>query len=155
MRYYKRLNIYRSGRLEYDPLTKESRSFNWYILSRKIGPYLVVNRYNYSITTIKHYYKICRVLRQANNEINYHIEAPNGLGDLDSAVKLCEKRIKKTQEDMLKPRTHKRKNLERQQYINYVESEMRLILMLKEAEDRVYYDNRFNEDIRGVINGED
>jgi len=86
MKYYKRLKVYKRANLTFDPATGEGWSYRWYSITRKIGKTQVLNTFNYSKTTSSHVWMVASVLIDLS--ISYiAIEAPQGLQDLDRAMK--------------------------------------------------------------------
>jgi hypothetical protein len=153
MKFFKRLNIYKnaSGTLKYNPLTKKSTSYDWYVLSDKIGQYVVLNTYSYSSTTRRHLQKIRNQFSKTFTEVNFCIEAPNGLNDLNSAERLYRKRIEDLTNLMAKKGTHKKTNQERLNKINIYQQYLGTVLMLKEVKYREQFETKFIEDMDKIL----
>ena len=45
MKFYPRLGLYKSSNCEFNPSTLESRSYGWWLVTRKIGDMVVFNDY--------------------------------------------------------------------------------------------------------------
>lgn len=113
MKYYPKLNLYKASNLSYNPETEEAYSYKWYCLARRYGDLMVVNRYNYSSTTIKHLYKIRKLFDSL--DIQYiEIEAPHGLKDLVMAEKHYLGKIDYLEKKIANPRSRKSTNEERE-----------------------------------------
>lgn len=71
LKYKKRSGLYENstGSLKYNPLTKESWSYTWWPITKKIGKYIVFNNYNYSNTTSKHNWIIYHEISELKNVI--------------------------------------------------------------------------------------
>ena len=117
MKYFKRLKLYKSNECLYNPETMEATSYNWWVFIKLINGVLVFNNYNYSPSTIKHQYKVRDLLRELEIDIDITIEAPKGLQDLNSAIAHYDYLIKELNDAIAKPRSQKKKNLERQKQI--------------------------------------
>lgn len=117
MKYMKRDKVYKAANVTFNPKTKEAYSYDWW---RFVQPYkggVIFNSYGYSPTTIKHQYKLRRLLQQLDIPIVLDVKAPGGLQDLGSAIDLYESQIKNLQALIAKPGTRKAKNEERKQEI--------------------------------------
>ncbi len=107
MKYVKTKNMFKASNLTLDMNTLESRSYNWYILSKVFNNTLVLNTYNYSPTTLRHVSKVRSVL--FSRDIKYfEIDAPRGLQDLSSALLNNQLEINKRIEKINKPRTQQK-----------------------------------------------
>ena len=92
MKYYTRLKVFKGPNCMFNPETLLSTSYGWYEMTKRIGGKSVENTYNYSPTTIKHRYSVESILGY-EFEFDYSFEAPNGLQDLEAAVKHYERKI--------------------------------------------------------------
>lgn len=63
----------------------DAYSYDWYKLGMQVGDVYLVNNFNYSSTTIKHYYKLMRFIREQKGLKIVTIEAPKGLQNLKAA----------------------------------------------------------------------
>lgn len=127
MRYFKTLGIYKSSNVMFNPKTLESTSYNWWNVTLKIGNKLVFNNYSYSNSTAKHQSKIRAVLSELGIKIDYYVQAPQGLKNLDSAINYYKNRITLLTNEMNKPRSHKAKNIERKAAIKNYKNDIKLV----------------------------
>lgn len=118
MRFYTRSNTYKASNLTFCLNTMTGYSYEWYELVKPIAGKLVLNNFNYSATTVRHIYKIRKLLAKLGIQINMEIEAPRGLQDLHLAKKHYESQIIELQNLIKKPKTHKAKNAIRLMIIN-------------------------------------
>ena len=142
MKHMKRTNTYKASNVTFDPETMEAYSYGWWrFVERTPGGQILFNDYNYSNSTCKHQIKVRRLMRELFPHLPYGgnltIEAPNGLQDLDSAIKLYKERIKDLVEQIMKPRSHKRKNVERNEEIEHYLEKIRLCKSLKSQREAV------------------
>lgn len=63
----------------------DAYSYGWYKLGMLVGDVYLVNNYNYSSTTIKHYYNLMKFIREQKGLKIITIEAPRGLQNLKAA----------------------------------------------------------------------
>lgn len=116
MKYYPRLNLYKAANLTFNPDTGNGTSYNWYLITKFFGNTLVLNSYRYSVTTAKH---VCK-LRSLFIELGLkfiEIEAPRGLQDLESSVRLYTSEIETLEEEIANKRSRPEKNEERKRSI--------------------------------------
>src|ERR1035437_515756 len=86
IKYFTRLNMFKTNNLKFNPMTMTAHSYEWYEIAKIINGKLVLNTYRYSISTCKHIGKLRSLFRQL--ELKYtSIDAPQGLQNLDSAFK--------------------------------------------------------------------
>ena len=112
LKYFPRLGIYKSSNVTFDPVTCQGYSYKWYRLVDKIGNTVVLNTYSYSNTTIRHIYKVRRVLEDLR--IQYvEIEAPAGLQNLEDALEYYKVLNKSLLEAINNPRSNRAANNER------------------------------------------
>jgi hypothetical protein len=86
MKYYSRLKVYKASNVQFSVESKIATSYGWWEFVKPINGKLVFNSYNYSSTTIKHQRKISRVLSELGLQ-TIRVDSPQGLQDLDSAIK--------------------------------------------------------------------
>ncbi len=98
-------------------------SYNWYEICKVINGQMVLNSYNYSPTTIKHYHKVRTLLNQLGIEVT-EVRCPRGLQDIQSGINLIKSEITKLQELINKPRTHKATNERRERNINTLRAQL-------------------------------
>lgn len=130
MKFLKTKNISKSSNLEFNHTTKIGYSYKWYQIVKEIKGLMVINNYNYSPTTIKHYHKIDKLISMKYKNIVY-LESPQGLQDLNSSVELYTSRIAKLEEELKNPRNRPMKNLQRQQLIELYKGKLDLIKSLQ------------------------
>lgn len=102
-----------NGNCTFDPATMEGRSYQWWSMVRRIGQLNVFNSYRYSVTTAKHQRETRRLIESLGIQIHADIEAPGGLQDLDSAIRLYEQRVNTLNEEIRTPRSQAKKNVQR------------------------------------------
>lgn len=131
MKFIKKRNQFESSNLTFNPDTLQAFSYKWWKFCDRINGKVVFNSYSYSVSTSKHQYKIRSLLSQKGIEIDLFLESPHGLDDLNSAVKLYEKRIAQLQALIEKPKTHKAKNEERKKLIQVYKEKINQIKKLQ------------------------
>jgi hypothetical protein len=135
MIYRPRLKIFKTGngKLKFDPATGTGVSYNWYDITRRFGKVQVLNNYRYSATTSKHIRQTSSLLESL--KIDYvKIEAPNGLQSLSLAIEFYNDKIVKLTAEINKPRSQKKKNIERAKEINYYLGKIKLIQHLRKVD---------------------
>lgn len=93
MKYYPRLQKYKASNLEFDVKSEIAYSYDWYQLFKVIDGVPILNVYKYSITTLKHVWKMRCLLHDLGYQNVLSIEAPKGLQDLSGAAEYLNKRI--------------------------------------------------------------
>jgi hypothetical protein len=122
-----------NGKAWLNPETLESRSYGWWLVTRKIGNTLVFNDYRYSSTTSGH--QSCIEWWLQHHGYSYvTIAARKGLQDLDSAVSGYEYEISELAKAMARPRSQARKNRERAARIKALKLKLALVEKLKRME---------------------
>lgn len=139
MKFMQRAQIYKASNLTFNPANNESHSYDWYLLTKVIDGKMVLNTYGYSNSTIKHVYKIRRLLESLGRPIHLTIEAPKGLQDLGAAISHYESKIESLKAAIDNPRSQAAKNAERRHAIATIESK---IVAIKEL---IEYDNYINQ----------
>jgi hypothetical protein len=127
--------------LTLDPETFEGRSYRWYLISAKIGGKVVVNKYPYSRTTMRHYGEIMRTLRSLGVEEIYSISAPSGLRNQTQTINYYKNEISKYEDQIAKPRSRASTNAARRQHISCLKKELDLYLRLIASEE---FDQQIN-----------
>ena len=130
LRAYPKLNLFKGSNVEFNPSICEATSYGWWKFVSRIGGLVVFNDYRYSVSTSKHQWKVRSLLNQLGIEIDLFIEAPQGLQNLDDAVRYYEVKIKCLNEDILKPRSQAAKNLERKGEIKALQVKIKAIKKL-------------------------
>lgn len=137
MYYSKKRSRYEISNCHFDPISLRAVSYNWWLFVAKIGGKLVFNSFTYSNTTTKHQSKVKSLLRQLGIAIDTHIEAPQGLNNLDSSIKYYENQIQLLELQIAKPRSQQAKNLERQNQIEFYESKIKEVQELVRADAKL------------------
>lgn len=126
MRYYKRSNAYKASNLHYGVDSGKGYSYDWYVIVDKIKDKVVLNTYNYSVTTCKHKYKIQALLDTLGIKVDLYIEAPEGLQDLHVSIDWYRYQIRELKEKIDNPRSRAKTNKDRiakiEEYINTIEA---------------------------------
>lgn len=133
LKYRKRTKDFKSTNVWFDPNKVKATSYNWWIMLEKIKGVNVFNTYRYSTTTQRHQYKVRRTMEQVGLSVDLEIECPRGLQDLDSAIKLYERRIGMLLAEVANPRSKKEKNKERMNSIGVFQSKIEAIKFLQEG----------------------
>ena len=84
MKFSKKRNRHETSNLWFSEELGEGRSYELYSIARRINGRLILNRYGFSNTTIRHIHKL-RNLFKSLNLTWIEIEAPRGLQNLDLA----------------------------------------------------------------------
>jgi hypothetical protein len=121
--------------LTFDPETFEGRSYKWYLISAKIGGKIVVNKYPYSRTTMRHYGEIMGMLRSLGVAEIYSISAPSGLRNQTQTINYYKNEISKYEDQIAKPRSRASTNAARREHINRLKKELDLYLNLTSSEE--------------------
>lgn len=106
LKYFKRSDSYQNStgtlRINKD---KVAYSYVWYKLGMLLsdGTYLI-NNFNYSSTTIKHYYKLVRHVRDKVSTNIVFIEAPKGLNNLNQALEYNHNKFMRIKTELANPR---------------------------------------------------
>lgn len=135
LKHYKKANIYKnhSGSLTVDGETLEAHSYDWYVLGKKTSLGYVINSYSYSPTTIKHYYKLIKLLSSMGINEPLRLEAPKGLQDLEASKTYYKQKISDLQNAMNKKGTRKTTNDRRLTEINQYMIKLALIEKLEQG----------------------
>lgn len=133
LKYFSRLKIYKnySGTNRFNPETFKAYSYEWWCFVMKhptLG--IIFNDFSYSVTTRKHQSQMRTLLRNLGHEIAFTIEAPKGLQDLKSALEYAESRLTNARAELVKPKRHKRLDVERQAKVDAIQKEICIILEL-------------------------
>lgn len=131
MKYLKTKKQYKASNviLNLDPL--EATSYNWWIFLKRIKGKLVFNNYRYSVSTCKHQSKVLSKLRELGIKIDYYIESPKGLQDLDSAIKYYESEIASIKTDLVVSNRRQKTKLNQLETIKSYESILKVIQKLR------------------------
>lgn len=117
MKHFKRANIYKASNVSFNPETNEAYSYDWWCFVKRVNGKTVFNKYNYSPSTIKHQYKVRDLLRDLDIKIDLEVECPSGLHSNEASLS-CDKhytsKIQELKDQISRPRSQARKNLERE-----------------------------------------
>lgn len=131
MRYFKRLRVWKASNVEVNTDECIATSYGWWQFVKKVNGLVIFNSYRYSPSTSKHQYKVRCLLSKLNIKVDLFIEAPRGLQNLSDAIRFYEVKNDLLREAMLKPRTHKQKNVER---LEEMKQNSKLISQIKTLE---------------------
>ena len=149
LKYYPRLKVWKNttGSVTFDPETFEAHSYTWWKFVCKIGDYIVLNTYSYSVSTSAHQAEVFSLLENKYNINCYYycedepknpnviqIEAPDGLGKLHAAIRHYTGMIKELLKAINTPRSHKKKNEERRALIEEYKKKISIIECLIELQ---------------------
>lgn len=103
-----------NANVRFIPETFQAFSYQWWQFTMPYRGGVIFNRYGYSMTTIKHQYKVRALLDRLGIKIVEEVEAPHGLqGSLGDAAEFHRLRALRLIEETKKPGTRKEKNRER------------------------------------------
>lgn len=136
MRYYKRTNEYKNstGTNVFCCDKLEAYSYEWWCFFKVIDGVPVFNNYGYSNSTNKHQVNVRQLLRDKYPQLHDKIvwvSIADGLQDFDSLKEIMQvkinnklEKIEKHRKDVEKPRSHKKKNVERRRLISMLSSQV-------------------------------
>lgn len=113
MKFSNKRKQYEASNVTFNALKCEAYSYAWWKFVALIGGKIVFNNYNYSPSTVKHQYKVRRLMADLGIKIDLEIEAPMGLQQLDVAISHHQSKIDNLKALIAKPKMQKAKNLER------------------------------------------
>ena len=145
MKFYSRLGIYKASNVVFDAKSLDSYSYSWWKITRKIGPYIVFNDYNYSKSTRRHQSKIRSLMCKLGIEVSADVQAPQGLQNLDAARQYYIIEISNIEAEIAKPRSQKLKNEWRRSMITQRKLELAFVTKLMTIEAR-----EFKKSMQGV-----
>lgn len=129
----KRSGIYKASNVTFNPETCQAYSYDWWRFVDRIGGLVIFNSYGYSNSTRKHQYKVKRVMESLGIKVDFEVEAPKGLQDLDSALRHYEYKISKLLGELSNPRTRRSTNERRREELARCEQVLKLIRTLIKA----------------------
>jgi hypothetical protein len=133
LKHYPRLKLYKyNTNLVYNPETRIATSYKWYEIYKVINGVRCLNTHAYSVTTSKHVGILRQFFNHCRDDI-FYFEAPQGLQDLNSAIKYYESMIADLETLMNKPKSHVKKNLERLETIGQYVNKINRIKQLQES----------------------
>ena len=120
MKYYTRLKLYKSNNNVVDLENTTAHSYGHWQYLRKVNGRTIFNQTRYSQSTCKHQRECYDLLNyQADLVLRHTLESlSNPVSALISEVKGIEYEIAELERAMAKPRSHGRKNYERQREID-------------------------------------
>lgn len=136
MKHFKRLNLFKASNVTFNPENKEAYSYGCWLFTKVINGKLVFNNYAFSSTTQRHQSKVRSLLSDLNISIDFEIECPKGLHSIDAGQSVdmyYSNMIKRLKEEIAKPRSHKKKNIERQNKIDELAKKCVDFKLLNEA----------------------
>ena len=128
MKHFKRANLLKSSTVTFDPSTTMAYSYGWWCFVKPINGLIVFNDYRYSPSTGKQQGKVRSLLDTLGIKVDLYVECPEGLQDsnyLESITSHYMDKISELQAAMLKPRSQKKKNLERTEQIKIIEEKIK------------------------------
>lgn len=120
MKFNRSSGLYKASNVIFNTNDNTGWSYDWWCLFKNINGKNVLNTYNYSNSTIKHRYKIERLLDELGISIDMRIECPAGLHVSDPSQSVSEHysdMIKDLKAAMARPRSQAKKNKERNEEI--------------------------------------
>lgn len=111
-------------------------SYEWYTLAKQLNNgTMLLNIYNYSSTTVRHYYKMRKQLTSLGLDI-VEIEAPKGLQDLTSAVNLYKRYIADLESAITKKGSRSSTNAVRSELIKTYKGKIHFITNIQFSESK-------------------
>jgi hypothetical protein len=89
MKYYKRLKLYKSSNLVFDPEKIEAYSYGHWKFVTKIKNKVIFNWFRYSASTHKHQCKVSHLLRELKIKIDLYVYDYSGLGKTGLSLSSC------------------------------------------------------------------
>lgn len=88
MKFNSKSGLYTASNVSYDPRTQEARSYAWWSFVRVIRGGLVFNTHPYSNTTIKHQYKVRKLLLELGVSIRLEVNTRKSLSEFSTLAEL-------------------------------------------------------------------
>lgn len=120
MKYFTRLELYKASNVTFNPETIEAYSYGWWRFVQEINGTVIFNQTYYSNMTVKHQHKVWSVMQSLGIEflgIRFMKESLDGTDSFKEIIKGYNQRIDELRAEIAKPRTQKKKNLEREEEI--------------------------------------
>jgi hypothetical protein len=130
MKYYSRLKLYKASNVYFNPETCQAYSYNWWRFVDRIKGKVVFNGYTYSSSTSKHQSKVRSVLASKGIKIDFYIEAPRGLQDLDAALAYTYRQYFEAKAKLLNPKRLKKLDAEKKRDVLYYKERIKEIKYL-------------------------
>lgn len=122
----------KSGSLTINPKL-DAYSYDWYKLGMMSGDVYLVNDYNYSSTTVRHYYKLMRFIEDKGLTI-VRIEAPKGLQNLTACADHYKNLMTNCANEMSKPRKRETTKQRLMNELNELEKKYNFVIGLIQNE---------------------
>lgn len=84
MKWYPRLKVYKASNVTFDPTTKCSFSYDWWMFTDVVNGKLVFNNYYYSSTTRKHQHNVKLHLASRGIKVDLFVNTRLSLSSIDS-----------------------------------------------------------------------
>lgn len=81
-------SLYEASNVTFDSEKLEAFSYKWWQFVKVIEGKLVFNHYNYSPTTVRHLYKVKRLMNELGIVIDREVSLRGGLNDINSIGEL-------------------------------------------------------------------
>lgn len=115
MKYFTRLVLYKASNVQFDPISVQALSYDWWRFVDKVNGKVIFNNSFYSSTTCRHQSKVHSVLRTLGIEVDLVLRhTTTGLQNIGSAlddeirnINYC---IEELRDIIAKPRTRKATN---------------------------------------------
>ena len=88
MKYFKTQNLYKASNVTFNPSTVSAHSYEWWEFVKVIRGKIVFNDYKYSKTTIKHQYKVKRLMEELGITTDLTIETSRSLSEFKTLTEL-------------------------------------------------------------------
>jgi len=79
MKFYSRAGIYKASNVTFNPTTKDAYSYSWWRFVGVVEGVLIFNDFNYSASTIKHQYKVRRLMESLGINPDLTLSLPRGI----------------------------------------------------------------------------
>lgn len=135
LKFRKRTKDYKGSNVLFDPNKMHATSYGWWSMVKRINGQVVFNDFGYSPSTRRHQSKVRSVMSDLGITPDLVIEAPQGLQNLDSAIKLYEDKIKRLEVAIQKKGSKQAKNIERIQEKLHLMSMIEKVKALKVSEE--------------------
>jgi hypothetical protein len=122
-----------SGKCTFDLEKVKAQSYKWWQFVDKIDDKVIFNWYNYSRTTRKHQWNTSSLMKQLGVKVDYKVKCRLGLQTSEgymSAIEDYKYEIKTIQALIVKPKSHKAKNIKRLQDIKVIKDDIKLLKRL-------------------------
>lgn len=155
MKYKKQVNAYKNstGSCLFDVTTCTAVSYGWWQFVKRIGDHIVFNNYYYSISTRKHQNAIKDLLKTLKIDINFYVEAPEGLQNIDSAFAKIDNDIEELTCQMNKKGSKKAQNAIRLKSIASLQIKRLEVQKIKDLQEMDDFNQSFDRNVKEVLSG--